>query len=719
MLFSLHALRHLVLFATFVLMCFSAEATDSVASVSLKQSGDLSGETLGLRYLRDTRQTLTIGELRKLPEGQFSAVRQRDVNQRFQRGDYWLKTSVHNASKASMTWVLRHPMPITDYVDYWIFTNGALLTHAAGGDRTLMSDRQIPYRIASVRHTSEAGQVSEVYIRLRNKQAAPMHLVFALSDEVTFLRKISNDQLLMGVLYGIPCALVVYALCGWFINGTPSSLVYAGYVLAIMGSWLGINGQLAEYVFVDTPDIANFMLVVFFLLATIANCMFVREFLQTKQFMPRFDKYFSGVILLAIAGIVLRALGLQVAVIQVTIVLLLTHAIAPVVAILSLRGRAVFTRWYLVAQLVYNAALLIGIAGVRFSELSYENYFFYCQLAFIAELVLLGVAQQDRVRILQREKTAFEQKYNTALQVNNAELAKQLEQRTCQLREAQQRTEFMAAVKTTTGRIANGEFSVRLAPGESPELADLASNVNVMAASLSRLEGARKRWIADISHELRIPLFSLLCETEALLDGVRTINKRAIASIHEEVMRLSRLVSDLHEVALTYLRPLPCTFTSWQLEALLTKKKHEYVRYAQEKGLRFSVDMPAGALLVKWDKGRFEQLLDNLVQNSISYTDAPGDVTLSIEAGPQRVTITLEDTSPGIDPADAKHLFEPLYRADIARSRRAGGSGLGLSICQAIIHAHLGNITAEPSPMGGLAIRIDLPRSADKSTDKL
>ncbi|NHZ67306.1 hypothetical protein, partial [Massilia genomosp. 1] len=90
--------------------------------------------------------------------------------------------------------------------------------------------------------------------------------------------------------------------------------------------------------------------------------------------MPRFDKYFVGVILLAIAGIVLRTLGLQVAVIQVTIALLFTHAIAPVVAILALRGRAVFARWYLVAQLVYNAALIIGIAGIRLAELSYENY---------------------------------------------------------------------------------------------------------------------------------------------------------------------------------------------------------------------------------------------------------------------------------------------------------------------------------------------------------
>ncbi|MDM5177260.1 7TM diverse intracellular signaling domain-containing protein [Massilia sp. DJPM01] len=714
MLPSLQVTRHLILFATCVLMCFRAEATNAVGLDTLRLAGDLTGETLGLRFVRDPRQTLTIAQVRTLPEDHFAPVRQRDVNQRLQRGDYWLKTSVHNPSRASIAWVLRHPMPITDYVEYWIFTNGALVAHARGGDRTLVSERQIPYRIASVRHTSDAGQRSEVYIRLRNTQASPMHLTFALSDEAAFLRKMANDQLSMGVFYGIPLALVVYALCGWLINRTRGSLVYAGYVLAVMGSWLGINGQLAEYVFVGRPDIANFMLVIFFLLATIANCLFVREFLQTKRFMPRFDRYFCGVIALALVGIVLRTLGLQVAVVQVTIALVLTHAIAPVLAIVALRGRAVFARWYLLAQLVYSTALIVGIAGVRYAELSYDNYFFYCQLAFIAELVLLGVAQQDRVRILQREKSAFEQKYNTALQLNNAELARQLEQRTGQLREAQQRTAFMASVKTTTGRIANGEFGVRLAPGESPELSELANNVNVMAESLSRLEGARKRWIADISHELRMPLFSLLCETEALLDGVRTINKHAIASIHEEVMRLSRLVSDLHEVALSYLRPLPCTFTSWQLAELLTKKKHAYLRHAQERGLRFTLDVPPGFLLVKWDKGRFEQLLDNLVQNSLSYTDAPGELALSIQAGPERVSITLQDTSPGIGPADAKHLFEPLYRADIARSRRAGGSGLGLSICQAIVHAHHGSISAEPSPMGGLAIHIDLPRSIDK-----
>jgi two-component system sensor histidine kinase BaeS len=699
MLFSLHLTRHLLIFAAILLMCVPGRA----APVSLVHSGDLSGETLGLRFLHDPRQTLTLDELRSLPDGRFAVLRQRDINQRLQRGDYWLTTSVHNATGASITWVLRHPMPLTDYVDYWIVSNGVLVAHASGGDRTLAAHRQIPYRIASIRHTSEPGQTAQVYIRVRNMQASPMHLIFALSDDVTFLKRMANDQLSMGVFYGIPFALAVYALGGWFISGNRGSVIYAGYVFAIMGSWLGINGQLADYVFINRPDIANFMLVVFFLLATIANCMFVREFLQTRQFMPRFDRYFSAVIALAAAGIVLRMLGFHAVAVQLAIALLCTHAITPVVAIIALRGRALFARWYLASQLVYSAALMVGIAGVRYAGLSYENYFFYCQLAFIAELALLGVAQQDRLRILQRQKSTFEHKYNSALQANNVELARQLEQRAA----------FMAAVKTTTGRIANGEFDVRLAPGGSPELSELAHNVNLMAASLSHLEGARKRWIAAISHELRMPLFSLQCETEALLDGVRTINRRAVASLHEEVLRLARLVSDLHEVALTYLRPLPCTFTNWDLAALLAKKQPGYARRAQDQGLRFMLAVPPGGLPVHWDRGRFEQLLDNLVQNSISYTDAPGDVALSVTAGPDRVHITLQDTLPGIAPADAQHLFEPLYRADSARSRRAGGSGLGLSICQAIVHAHHGSISAAPSPLGGLAIRIDLPFSTD------
>ncbi|HEY0063120.1 MAG TPA: 7TM diverse intracellular signaling domain-containing protein [Telluria sp.] len=702
-------MRCLPVLAALMCLCLPARAVDGVALDRIGSAGGLSGAQLGLQFLRDTGPALSIDAVRTQTGQRFQVLRPSDVNQRFQRGDYWLKTSFHNTADASISWVLRHPMPLTDHVEYWVYVNGALRTHAVGGDRTRVAERQIPYRMASVRHTSAAGEVAQVYIRLHNQEMSPMHLTFALSDEPTFWRETGNDQLMLGVFYGIPLVLVLYALGGWCINRSRGSLIYAAYVLAVLGCWLGLNGQLADYVFVDRPDLANAMLVVFFLLVTISNCMFARAFLQTRRFLPRMDKFFIGTIIAGSAGILLRMLGLHVPVVQLAVILVFVHAIAPVVAILALGPRARLARWYLPAQLVYNAALIIGIVGMRFGALSYENYFFYCQLAFIAELVLLGVAQLDSMRILRRDKAAFEHKYHGALERSNAQLAGQLAQRTAQLEEAQQRSAFLATVKTATGRIANGEFGVRLACGQSPELAELAGNVNAMAASLSRLEGARKRWIADISHELRLPLFSLLCETEALLDGIRTMNRQAVGSIHEEVLRLSRLVSDLHEVALSHLRPLPCTFSNWEPAVLLLKKNAEHARQAQAKGLQFTLDLPADGPRVQWDQGRIEQLLDNLVQNSISYTDAPGVIVLALQAGPERVTITLEDSAPGPAPEDLMHLFEPLYRAETARSRRAGGSGLGLSICQSIVHAHHGQINAAPSALGGLAIRIELP----------
>ena len=158
-------------FATLLMLyCCASHAAISVDLARLTPGSELAGRELGLRFLQDAQQTLSIGALITMPENRFQMLRTSAVNQRFRSGDYWLKASVHNASAAPLTWVLRHPMPITDYVDYWVVTNDAVATHATGGDRTLASQRQIPYRIASVRHTSQPGEVAHIYIRMRNRE---------------------------------------------------------------------------------------------------------------------------------------------------------------------------------------------------------------------------------------------------------------------------------------------------------------------------------------------------------------------------------------------------------------------------------------------------------------------------------------------------------------------------------------------------------------------
>ena len=265
-------------------------------------------------------------------------------------------------------------------------------------------------------------------------------------------------------------------------------------------------------------------------------------------------------------------------------------------------------------------------------------------------------------------------------------------------------------VQAATERIAQGELDTRLNTTRSDEIGDTMRNINQMAAGLQKLEGARRQWIADISHELRTPLAVLRGEIEALVDGVRALSPQAMLSLREEVLRLGALVDDLHLLAMSDLQALPCHFEAGDAHAVAARVLQRCALRAAERGLTLRLDAPATAPLpVRWDVRRIEQLLTNLLDNSLRYTDAPGEIVMALQASGQRVQITIDDSAPGVAPAQLQHLFEPLYRADAARSRAHGGSGLGLAICKAIVQAHQGSIHASASGRGGLCMQIDLP----------
>jgi two-component system, OmpR family, sensor histidine kinase BaeS len=276
----------------------------------------------------------------------------------------------------------------------------------------------------------------------------------------------------------------------------------------------------------------------------------------------------------------------------------------------------------------------------------------------------------------------------------------------------------LVAVQHATARIARGETDVRLMGheqglGRSDEIGDLVHNVNLMAEGLQRLEGARRRWVADISHELRTPLAVLRGEIEALVDGVRPLHHQAMLSLQEEVLRIGALVDDLHLLALSDLKALPCQFAELNALRFVEGLAQRFESRAQAAGLTLTtVPFDAPTQTVVWDSTRIAQLLGNLLENSLRYTDAPGRIVLAMKQVGDRIVIDIDDSAPGVAAADLPHLFEPLYRADAARSRHRGGSGLGLAICDAIARSHGGHITAGPSTWGGLHLQIDLPQVA-------
>jgi two-component system sensor histidine kinase BaeS len=249
--------------------------------------------------------------------------------------------------------------------------------------------------------------------------------------------------------------------------------------------------------------------------------------------------------------------------------------------------------------------------------------------------------------------------------------------------------------------------------GGASEIAALHGDINAMAGALSLLESSRQRWIAELSHELRTPLAVLRGEVEALVDGIRPLDHAAVVSLQEEVKRLSRLVEDFHQLATSELRALPCEFESVAPAALLQVAIDRAAPRAKTLGLVVEAELPPVLPAAQWDAVRVLQLLANLLENSLRYTEAPGRVLVTARTLGASVEVRLDDTPPGVPEGDLDRLFDPLYRADPSRSRAFGGAGLGLAIAKAIAQEHGGRLRAEPSPLGGLAVVLMLPLNPD------
>jgi len=243
----------------------------------------------------------------------------------------------------------------------------------------------------------------------------------------------------------------------------------------------------------------------------------------------------------------------------------------------------------------------------------------------------------------------------------------------------------------------------------------LTQDFNSLALTLEKNEQGRRQWVADISHELRTPLAVLRGEIEALQDDVRQFTPEAIHSLYSEVMRLNRLVDDLFQLSMSDIGALTYKKENVDGAAILNHAADLFRAEFAKKNITLTVNAPAeGELYLLGDHERLHQLFDNLLSNSLKYTDADGELRIRCQTADGGTEILFQDSSPGVPAADIDKLFERLFRVENSRSRTSGGAGLGLAICRNIVEAHGGTIAAEPSPFGGLSIRVTLP-SGEKS----
>jgi len=265
----------------------------------------------------------------------------------------------------------------------------------------------------------------------------------------------------------------------------------------------------------------------------------------------------------------------------------------------------------------------------------------------------------------------------------------------------------------------SGVWSVVMAPLKSNETVRGAVAVMRNVTEESKLEKLRRDFVANVSHEIRTPLSMLQGYSEALLDDIAASpeeRKEIVQVIHDESLRMGRLVKDLLDLARMEAGHIEVKLEPVDLTALMRRVHRKFSVYAKEREIQLACTLPEETLsIAAGDEDRLEQVLTNLLDNALRHT--PGGAAIEMTArygqmeGKAFVELRVQDEGHGIPPDDLPFIFERFYKADKARKRGStpGGTGLGLAIVKNIVEAHNGRIQATSTVGKGTVFSLLLP----------
>ncbi|MFX4263819.1 ATP-binding protein [Pelotomaculum propionicicum] len=267
----------------------------------------------------------------------------------------------------------------------------------------------------------------------------------------------------------------------------------------------------------------------------------------------------------------------------------------------------------------------------------------------------------------------------------------------------------LAMLTTAASRLGGRDLGYRAPVVTGDEIGELAKSFNFMADNFEKNERLRRNLIADAAHELRTPLSILRGNLESLQEGIIKPSPEIIISLHDEVVRISRLVNELQEISLADAGELRLNRRSVSADELVEKATLLFSSEAMQKNVNFLVDVQAGMPQVNADPDRIAQVILNILKNALFYTEPGGTVKLSAAAKDGGAVFSVQDTGIGIAPGDLANVFDRFYRSEQSRHRAGGGAGLGLAIAKGIVEAHGGEIWAESKVNEGSTFYFSVP----------
>jgi signal transduction histidine kinase len=239
----------------------------------------------------------------------------------------------------------------------------------------------------------------------------------------------------------------------------------------------------------------------------------------------------------------------------------------------------------------------------------------------------------------------------------------------------------------------------------------VVDRLNARLDALAATEKEQHQFIADVSHELRTPLTVLRGSLEVALEEDRPAEeyREAIGNAILEVRHLARISQNLLFLTRGESGRVTLSFANLDLGRFVVETVKDFGPAAADRGLELSTRIPDLPVYVFADAGRLQQVLHNLMENSLRYTETGGRIVVSVSSAPGEAKLSVSDTGVGIPEADVPYVFERFYRSKRSRAANPGGSGLGLSIVRWIVEAHKGRVTVESQIGKGSTFTVHLP----------
>lgn len=252
-----------------------------------------------------------------------------------------------------------------------------------------------------------------------------------------------------------------------------------------------------------------------------------------------------------------------------------------------------------------------------------------------------------------------------------------------------------------TDKMAKGNWDTRLQVGSRDEIGMLGHSINDLAASLQRYRDTRRAFFSNISHELRTPVTYLQGYAKVLIDGLVNSDKEKkqyLSIIYQESVRLEHLINDLFDLSKMEEGQIKINMEWMDLKVVIKTAVQKVKLKADSKRLSLQLDLQDQIPFIRGDRKRMEQVLLNLLENAIRYTEK-GSVLVRLTRRNEATVLSVSDTGIGIPKEELPYIFERFYRVEKSRAREYGGTGLGLSIVKKYVEMQDGTVRVD-SQMG-------------------